>query len=213
MRNFRCLLPAALLALALTGCGGQPQPAETVETPPAHTGAAAPPQQPDAPAAAPERPRPVFLDRELMLNGSFAVWEDGLPTHWQFQNARAIERAAGAAPGSNAVQLNPLEDERWVALSRAIAADQTILGGRLVATAFANADAEELLGLSIRIEAGGETIRRKTFHPGTGAWRTLRIEMDIPANANPETLTYEIFRQPGRAGTAKVDLAKMSITK
>lgn len=155
-----------------------------------------------------------FVNRHLILNGAFGVWDGNVPRRWQAQNARGVRKVEeGAYTGLYAVGLDKLPGEAWVMLEYPIRANETILGGRLRASIVGKADAKELLALGVRYTVDGETERRKTYHPGTGVWRTLVIERTIPENADPASLVIEVFREPGKDGEAIFDQARLVITK
>jgi hypothetical protein len=215
MRMKRILVVAiaatTLGAIALSGCGSKETAPEEV-VPVSERATAQPGAQPGS-KAKPPAPKPVFLNTQLALNGSFEEWENGVPKRWEVQNGRAIERSEDTISGKYAAALKPLQGDQWVALQKVIPADETILGGNVEASVLARASAADLVGVSLEVQVQGQTVRSKTFHPGGGEWRTLTLSMSIPENADPSTLTLEIFRMPNLEGDAMVDLAKMTVTQ
>ncbi|MCC6145329.1 MAG: hypothetical protein IT368_16105 [Candidatus Hydrogenedentes bacterium] len=196
----------------LTGCGGKVVPGEEEVVPVSEQAAAQPAAKP-APKEKPPAPKPEFLNKQLALNGSFEEWENGVPNRWDVQNGRAITRTEETISGKYAAKLEALDGDQWVALEKTIPADNTILGGNVEASVLARATKGDLLGFALEVQAQGQTVRSKTFHPGDGEWRTLTLSMSIPENADPGTLTLEIFRMPKVEGDAVVDLAKMTVTQ
>ncbi|MCC6145828.1 MAG: hypothetical protein IT368_18630 [Candidatus Hydrogenedentes bacterium] len=179
-------------------------------------------QDEEAKPAKKETPKKVWVNAPLVMNSSFESWQKGskkgdniVPKKWTVQNAGGIERLAKAPyAGKYSVRLNEVPGSKtWVVLEFPVKADKSVLGGKAEASVVARASAQDLLGVGIKYQANGETFRTKTYHPGTGEWRTLTVSADIPKDADPKSIVLEIFREPGKKGDAAADLALMEIKK
>jgi len=193
-------------------------PDKEAETPPNAEPVAAnmPDKKPETPAGAldvaplPDHARQAKKDtaKSLIENGSFEQWVDKAPQGWKTSGSGVVRQAEDAHDGKAAVALIKAEEGKWSRLEYALENNKDLLGKALEVAVFAKASTPGMLALAIEYTQGGETKRFERIHPGNNEWQELKVRTEIPADANPDSLVFKVFRKQNKDGDAVVDSAR-----
>jgi len=151
-----------------------------------HTANAQPSEQAAATDAA-TSPAPVqsnaertALSSRLLLNESFAEWEDSLPKDWSVSVPTAVTRSAETESGASLLSVFPGEAD-YVDVRQTPDPALLLPGDQVIFEVDCYADQAGTVEAVLRINHGGDKrIIMREVHPG-GGWAKLRTLCQVPA--------------------------------
>jgi len=145
-----------------------------------------------------------------LRNNGFEAWRDGKPIGWH-PNASAVSAMAsdpGGFKGTTGLRIAPVEETAMLVQSIPVGLAP---GRTLEVQTIARCNTPNNLHLVVRYDGPGYEVSQMDSHPGNGEWILLTAEMEIPADADPNSFTMEIWRTPGGEGDAIVDNVELRV--
>lgn len=136
-----------------------------------------------------------------LSNAGFEVWDDGVPVGWgvSAEAKDCVAAASDSHTGNFSLEL------RAPATLRQRIPIGTAPGATVEVRAFGKATAEKQVGLVLSYTRPGAIVQRTAYHPGNGSWEPMVVRAEILPDADPETISIELFRSAGKEGTARFD--------
>ncbi len=195
-----------------------PQRAEKKATPATKPAPPAPLQAEKKEPAKPEKkepPKPQPLP-EIIVNGSFAEWRDGVPHSWNVREGQGdqwvtvqAKKTTGSKEGSVAVELPVPGKDKLAVVSQTIAAHRISTGRKLTLSAMLKAPKEEELHAVVSYKVDGKEVKERVYTSGSGAWEKLENTFEVPANADPASFRISLIRRPLSDGAALVEMVSL----
>ena len=139
-----------------------------------------------------------------LRNNRFEAWKDGQPVGWNLGTA-ALGTVTPVDPGfkeTRSLRITPSDDA--VVLQQSFPAG--LAPGRSVELQMMGlSNTANNLHLVLRYQGPGYQREEHAVHPGTGKWVLLTLAADIPADADPESLTVEVWRMANPGGDTVID--------
>jgi len=85
-------------------------------------------------------------------------------------------------------------------------------GHRVEVRAMARCATPDNLHLIVRYQRPGFQVEQHAVHPGGGAWAPVAVALDVPPDADPNSITIELARMAGGAGDALVDGVEVAVS-
>lgn len=143
-----------------------------------------------------------------LRNNAFEAWREGAPTGWTANHPAAVSPADSGMEESRCLKLAPATET--TVLQQGIAVG--IAPGHILSVqAQGLSNTPDNLQLVLRYAGPGFQEEVRCAHPGTGEWAAMNLEAAIPAEADPKSITIEIWRTPGGEGDALVDDVKVNV--
>ncbi|MBX3178019.1 MAG: glycosyltransferase family 39 protein [Candidatus Hydrogenedentes bacterium] len=145
-----------------------------------------------------------------LRNNGFEAWRDGMPVGWIANEGAdaAIEREDQGFQGGVGLRLKPAESPTMLRQSIPV---PLAPGRTLQVQAMGHCETPNNLHLTVRFNGPGFQEERHAVHPGNGQWILMQAEMDIPENADPNSIALEVWRTPGGTGNAIVDNVELRV--
>ncbi len=174
-------------------------PAPVAETPKAP----APEPKPEPQAKPAELPKPM---KELVRNGNFRAWENGIPIGWSVGNCEEVTGGFDA----KAISLRPMEDpEEWNLLQQKLA-EPIPLGATVQVSAEIRADNPEMAVLKfVWWNKEGAQFERK-LQTVAGEFQTVEIDIDLP-DGEGGVAAVQVLRKPNAEGELLVKSVSVKI--
>ena len=137
-------------------------------------------------------------------NSGFDAWREGLPVGWDLQTG-AKELVSAVCPGfRDGTSINLKQGYVKTVISQSIS--MGLAPGHTVEIEMAGkSDTANNLHLVVRYRGPGYQNEQHVVHPGSGQWETMNMSVDIPADADPDSITAEVWRLPDGGSDVLVD--------
>lgn len=151
---------------------------------------------------------PVSPAAYRLRNNGFEAWADGLPVGWKASSAPSLSMTPEGQEASRGLKFAPAQETVVVQQAIEIA---TAPGRSLEVQAMGMSKTADNLQLVLRYAGPGFQEEVHASHPGDGNWVQMHLEANIPANADPHSITIEVWRLAGGEGDAVVDTVEMKV--
>ncbi len=143
-----------------------------------------------------------------LRNNGFDAWADGQPVGWTISGLPAVSMTGAGFEDSRGLQLAPAQQATLIQQS----IDVAIAPGRTLAlSAKGLSHTTDNLHLVLRYAGPGFQEEIHAAHPGTGVWAEMKLEAPIPTEADPRSITVEVWRLAGGEGDALVDAIELTV--
>lgn len=143
-----------------------------------------------------------------LRNNAFEAWRDGVPIGWSTTNASCISMGDNGMKASRCLKIAPSAQTTIVQQSLPVGLAP---GHTLEVQAMGMTGTADNLQLVLRYAGPGYQEERRTVHPGNGAWNQMTLETTLPADADPNSVTIELWRMPGGEGDAQIDNVELRV--
>ncbi len=214
------LVPVLVLALTLSlACSQGTTPpskdAPVVKQAPSGSQAkVAPAPAKKLPAKPAKKPAPAKKAAavELLANGSFEQWKDGIPVGWSISEKTgddwglaAAKQAAEAKLGKAALELPAPKGGDYVLASQRLNAKKVKPGKPIVVSAQVKSGKGNRVSVVLSYKQNGKVEKVHRSYTGKGNWQKLQWTVDVPKDAVPGSLKLEVFRFAGKAPQVLID--------
>lgn len=145
---------------------------------------------------------------ELIANGSFTDWADGLPAEWA-----APKGLVKQAEGEASAEIRPHPKAENVHLHQTIPLAALEKESLLRATVRARSSDPDQLGLNIYLPIAGKEKAYSVNHPGDGQWHTLEHEIPLPSGAGCDQVRVLLVLRGGATDSVFIERASVVVVK
>lgn len=143
-----------------------------------------------------------------LRNNGFEAWSGGAPVGWMLRGATSISMSDAGFEDTRGLKLATSPETAIVQQSIAVS---TAPGHTLEVTAKGLSQTPDNLHLVVRYAGPGFQEETHAAHPGNGAWAEMKLAVPIPAQADPDSITVEVWRMAGGDGDALVDQIELKV--
>jgi hypothetical protein len=144
-----------------------------------------------------------------LRNPAFEAWHDGTPTGWTANTVAPLAPADGTIENTHCLKIASATETTILQQSIPVGLAP---GHTLAVQVMGRSATADNLQLVLRYAGPGFQEERRASHPGTGTWEKMNLEAAIPATADPNSITVELWRTPGGDGDAFVDNVELHVT-
>ena len=145
-----------------------------------------------------------------LRNNGFEAWKNNRPVGWT-THVNAPTLLTPIRPGfegGTSLRLGPSDDK--IVLQQSIPMGLAP-GRRVEIQMMGKSDIPNNLHLVLRYQGPGYQKEQHTVHPGTGKWIRMNMIAEVPADADPDSITAEVWRMPGGNTDAVVDNVEVRV--